>query len=61
MGCGCKKKKAINPATQGRSARVVVVDGEIKEVPPQVLEAPEPQPEPSVNEVVNKLNSILKP
>lgn len=61
MGCGCKKKKL--PASQPRTANVVIVEGEVRSVPertPEVL-TPPPPTEKNVEEIVNKLNSILKP
>ena len=62
MGCGCKKKKDIARATRTRTARVVVVEGEVKEAPqrpPDVL-SPPPRPDGNVESIVNKLNDILK-
>ena len=66
MGCGCKKKKdiarAAKAARPARTARVVVVEGEVKQVPvrpPDVVNPP--LPEGDVDSIVNKLNDILKP
>jgi len=59
MACGCKKKKLNQPA---RTAKVEVVEGEMKEVrqrPPSVV-SPPPRPNDNVENVVNKLNDILK-
>lgn len=56
MGCGCKKKKLP------RTANVIIVEGEVKEVPertPDVLQAP--LEDKSAEDIVNKLNNILKP
>jgi hypothetical protein len=61
MGCGCKKKKNLN-RPKPRAARVVVVEGQVKEVPqrkPDVINPP-PRPDDNVENVVNKLNDILK-
>jgi len=63
MGCGCKKKKDITRAERTRTARVVVVEGQIKEVPqrPPNVVSPPPRPDNNIENVVNKLNDILKP
>ena len=57
MGCGCKKKKII-PATQPQTAKIIIVEGEVKAKPPEVLKPP---PESNVDQIVNKLNDILTP
>ena len=63
MGCGCKKKK-IDAVSQPKTAKIVITEGEVKEVPdpirpPDVLSAPAPAND--VDHLVNKLNNILKP
>ena len=64
MGCGCKKKKLSGTATQPRKARnIVIVEGQVRERPvrkPATVNPP-PPPENNVENVVNKLNDILKP
>jgi hypothetical protein len=62
MGCGCKKKR-INPATQPQTVnKIIIVEGEVKAAPPEVLRAPPPPPpESDVDHIVDKLNNILKP
>lgn len=61
MGCGCKKKKKLNQPA--RTARIIVVEGEVKEVPrrPPDVVTPPPRPDDNIENVVNKLNDILKP
>lgn len=61
MGCGCKKKKLNRPAEQPRKARIVVVEGQVKEVPQRKPQPVNPPPQPNVENVINKLNDILKP
>ena len=63
MGCGCKKKKDIARAARTRKARVVVVEGQVKDAPPRPPDvlSPPPRPDGDVNSIVNKLNDILKP
>ena len=57
MGCGCKKKKDAARAARTKTAKVVIVESEVKEVhPPDVLTPPD-----DVNHLVNKLNDILTP
>ena len=60
MSCGCKKKKDGVRNANVRTARVVVVEGEVKEVPerPPAPITP-PQPDGDVDSIVNKLNDIL--
>ena len=56
MGCGCKKKKDVARASKTKTAKIVIVEGEVKEVrPPDVLAPPD-----DVDHLVNKLNDILK-
>lgn len=63
MGCGCKKKKNLAQRPKPRTARVVVVEGEVREQkvrPPEPV-TPPPRTESDVNDVVNKLHDILSP
>ena len=62
MACGCKKKK-IQTVEQPKTAKIVIVEGEVKAVPepirpPDVLKSPTPK---NVEEIVDRLNNILKP
>ena len=54
MGCGCKKRKA--DAAAAAAARAVIVEEEAKV--PEVLNAPSSK---NVNQIIDKLNDILKP
>jgi len=63
MGCGCKKKKDLAQRPKPRTARVVVVEGEVREQKIRTPEpvTPPPRTESNIEDVVNKLNDILKP
>lgn len=71
MSCGCKKKKLIDRQVVPKTITIIpetkieVIDGEIKAAPdvrpPQVLKAPTPRTEATVEDVIANLNKILKP
>ena len=61
MGCGCKKKKTNQANQPQKTAKIVIVEGEVKADPPEVLKPPPPQPESNVDHIVDKLNDILTP
>ena len=62
MGCGCKKKK-VNPTTLNQERNKIRIGlSEAKDYPPEVLNPPPPpSPESNVDQIVDKLNDILKP
>ena len=63
MGCGCKKKKPIQPEQQ--PARITYVeDGQLKSkpMPPEPVQPPPPPPQVlDPSEIVNRLNRISVP
>lgn len=58
MGCGCKKKKDAARSAKTPTTDATVVDGQLKSVrPPETLKPPPRKA--NVNELVDKLNTIL--